>query len=131
LAQMLRSHVKGEEHSSNADVCMHATGVLRPSQTTQSMICHMTSNETKTWMTGGSAPCISLFKPIHTAPMCWLVKHDDFWKEWNLLYQKAEDNPNYKALLQQYNQQFEAQLWNANENETLQLLDEWWQKIHP
>jgi secernin len=43
--------------------CLHASSLLTPSQTTSSMVAHLTDSPL-TWITGTSAPCISIFKPI-------------------------------------------------------------------
>ena len=129
LAQILRQHRRGKKPSSNGDVCMHAKGLLRPSQTTQSMICQLSSTSNKTWMTGGSAPCMSLFKPLNNAKNSWLLKHVNFWEEWDILYRKFEMSSQLKTQLQQYNSQIEAQLWAADEATAIQLMDDWWLKI--
>lgn len=81
LAAILRQHKKDNSLSSNADVCMHATGVFRPSQTTQSMIFELSLKTNRSWMNGGSAPCISLFKPLHQAGNSWLLKNPKFCKQ--------------------------------------------------
>lgn len=48
-----------------AEVCMHASfGPIRGSQTTGSMVSHLTENGHTHWMTGTSAPCTSVFKPV-------------------------------------------------------------------
>ena len=70
--QILRDH--GPEANKNwqpgkgilgAEVCMHASfGPVRGSQTTGSMISHLTSDGHTHWMTGTSAPCTSVFKPV-------------------------------------------------------------------
>ena len=47
-------------------VCLHATGLLTPSQTTGSMVVEIRKNSPVTvWLTGSSAPCISIFKPFY------------------------------------------------------------------
>jgi dipeptidase len=66
---ILRSHKKDSHylpHKSGMDsLCLHATGLLTPSQTTGSMVAELNpSGETPVWCTGSSAPCLSLFKPF-------------------------------------------------------------------
>jgi secernin len=46
------------------DVCMHAGfGPVRVSQSTGSMVSHLTPERQTHWVTGTSAPCTSIFKP--------------------------------------------------------------------
>ena len=48
-----------------AEVCMHASfGPVRISQTTGSMLSHLTDNEYTHWLTGTAAPCTAIFKPV-------------------------------------------------------------------
>ena len=51
--------------SSMGSVCMHVGfGPLRPSQTTGSLVAHLDSRLTSAWVTGTSAPCTGIFKPV-------------------------------------------------------------------
>jgi dipeptidase len=60
---LLRAH-KRNKPSSNADVCMHAKGLLRPSATTNSMIAKLTTNAMpQVWSSFGQ-PCQNEFKPV-------------------------------------------------------------------
>ncbi len=48
-----------------ADVCMHAGwGPIRGSQSAGSMVSLLDRSDTMHWLTGTSAPCTSLFKPV-------------------------------------------------------------------
>ena len=48
-----------------AEVCMHASfGPVRNSQTTGSMVSHLTDSGDTHWLTGTAAPCTSIFKPV-------------------------------------------------------------------
>lgn len=70
--RLLRDHgaEAGEEWRpgkgiTGAEVCMHASfGPIRISQTTGSMISHLTLEGDTHWVTGTSAPCTSVFKPV-------------------------------------------------------------------
>ncbi len=51
--------------STTASVCMHATGLTNPNQTTGSMIAAIRKNSRATiWMTGASMPCLSIYLPF-------------------------------------------------------------------
>ncbi len=63
----LRMHAAGNEDptkGSKVDICMHAAGPIRRSQTCGSMISHLSKNGNEHLLTGTSAPCLSLFRPI-------------------------------------------------------------------
>ncbi len=48
-----------------ADVCMHAGfGPVRSSQSIGSMVSHLSPDGSTHWLTGTSAPCTSVFKPV-------------------------------------------------------------------
>lgn len=51
--------------SSPRSVCMHASGLLNPSQTTGSMVAELIGNKRSVvWLTGTSMPCLSIYKPF-------------------------------------------------------------------
>lgn len=68
--QTLRSHRVEENFRpdpgiTGSDLCMHAGfGPVRISQTTGSMVVERDMERMIVWVTGSSAPCLSLFKPM-------------------------------------------------------------------
>lgn len=51
--------------ATTASLCMHATGLTNPSQTTGSMVAEVRRNSPATvWLTGTSMPCLSVFVPF-------------------------------------------------------------------
>lgn len=66
----LRSHrdeinFSPDKGLTGADLCMHAGfGPIRKSQTTGSMVVENDGEKLVVWVTGSSAPCLSLFKPM-------------------------------------------------------------------
>lgn len=67
FAAQLRGHGHdGEDpaHGSNGDLCMHAAGFIRRHQTTGSMIVRLAPCGATMLVTGTSAPCLSIFRPV-------------------------------------------------------------------
>ena len=68
MADGLRRHASASGNfarQGNGDVCMHAGGLTRPSQTTASMLAALQPDKPpEIYFTGTSAPCLSLFQPI-------------------------------------------------------------------
>ncbi len=68
MAVDLRRHDSPSENFArhgNADICMHAGGLTRPSQTTASMLVGLQrGQQPEIYVTGSSAPCLSLFQPL-------------------------------------------------------------------
>jgi dipeptidase len=51
--------------TSTASLCMHATGITNPSNTTGSMVAEIRQHKPSTvWLTGTSMPCLSIFVPF-------------------------------------------------------------------
>ena len=66
MMNTLRTHFcpdASPAQGSNADVCMHAGGIIRRSQTCGSMVSLLTAAGQAHYFTGTSAPCLSVFKP--------------------------------------------------------------------
>lgn len=73
LFALLRDHGPGAAvdpqwhpaQSSMGSLCMHAGfGPLRPSQSAGSLVVHSEPRLTSAWVTGTSAPCTGIFKPV-------------------------------------------------------------------
>ena len=66
--KILRSHHSDPHYNpvkgSMRDICMHAGGLTRPSQTTGSLIALLYDDLQLCWVTATSTPCISLYKPV-------------------------------------------------------------------
>ncbi len=72
--RMLSTHApEGEAFTptrcNTASVCMHATGLTNPSNTTGSMVAEIRRKAPHTvWLTGTSFPCLSVWKPFFLGP---------------------------------------------------------------
>ncbi|HMQ07387.1 MAG TPA: carcinine hydrolase/isopenicillin-N N-acyltransferase family protein [Saprospiraceae bacterium] len=67
LAMIMSSHEEGFSYSGGTprSLCMHASGIFCPHQTTGSMIIEWRGEKTPlVWATGSSHPCLSEYKPI-------------------------------------------------------------------
>jgi len=68
FAKILRSHIGSEKwepsRGSMKDVCMHAGGLTRPSQTAGSYIGELHKKAAIHWFTATSVPCLSAYKPV-------------------------------------------------------------------
>ncbi len=66
MMEALRTHADGHtapRDGSNRDVCMHAGGFIRRSQTCGAMVSRLSDNGALHFFTGTSAPCLSVFRP--------------------------------------------------------------------
>ena len=68
--QILRSHKDEEKfHPFKCkmnSLCLHASGILTPSQTTGSLVVELENRmESPIWLTGSAAPCLAVFKPFY------------------------------------------------------------------
>lgn len=63
----LRTHydqTASPDSGTNRDICMHAGGFIRRSQTCGSMVSRLWNNNSAHFFTGTSAACMSIFKPV-------------------------------------------------------------------
>ncbi len=71
MMNALRSHFKepyAPAEGTNRDICMHAGGPIRRSQTCGSMVSRLVPKNPSHFFTGTSAPCLSVFKPAAFDP---------------------------------------------------------------
>lgn len=104
------SHLRQHHHAaddplrgSNADVCLHATGPIRRSQTTGSMIVWLGRHGSRIIATGTAAPCLSLFRPLDFAAAAHVLATSEdqapLWQAWQAVHRSALFDANYRARL--------------------------------
>ena len=94
-----------------AEVCMHASfGPIRGSQTTGSMVSHLTNEGDTHWITGTAAPCTSIFKPVwidaglpesEPSPSGTYDQSTRWWRHENLHREVLRDYAARMALLEE------------------------------
>lgn len=132
LANHLRTHThdqtskkdgktRGPLDGSNADICMHATGPVRRSQTCGSMIAHLSEDGVKSLFTGTSAPCLSIFRPVDfdfeqnytvlSEPDLGLEK--TLWARSEPIHHRALFDTDFRHQLQRSRNEVEVRLFEA------------------
>ncbi len=118
----LRSHGRSAGSLSaplgGADVCMHASfGPVRTSQSIGSMVSRISAKNSTHWLTGTSAPCTSIFKPVWMgarmpdmgpAPTGEYDSATLFWQHELLHREILRDYPTRIALIQPERDALEA-----------------------
>ncbi len=115
IFEILRTHHGDEDRFSpdkgitGSDVCMHAGfGPIRGSQSTGSMVVEITNGFPKVWVTGSSAPCLSLFFPVSIFhPIALFEKFPEksfdaksYWWQHELIHRRIIKN--YQLLKNEY-----------------------------
>ncbi len=134
---VLRSHNNHPSWSparslTDQQVCMHASfGPVRNSQTTGSLVAHLTDDREPTfWVTGTAAPCTSVFKPVWISagmPDIGLeptavFNPDSLWWQHELLHRSIlQDYPRRIQLIEQDRDQLEDMFLNAAEKMDINL----------
>ena len=135
---ILRSHkASGNFEPSDGDmgsICLHAQGLLTPSQTTGSMVVELRNNGQSTvWLTGSAAPCLSVFKPFYFGSNVLMeenfmppsAKFDaSYWWQWEELHRKALNN--YQSIHHEVEafQRFNEEEWIEKDHQLLQNFDQ-------
>jgi len=100
---------------------MHASGLFTPHQSVGSMVVELRKEKPTTiWLTGTSAPCLSLFKPFYFRND--ILKEENFivptstfnksyWWQWEKLHRAVLKNYTDAIPFIQFKQQELEQLW--------------------
>jgi dipeptidase len=124
--EILSSHEPQEgefklHRASTANICMHATGLTAPSQTTGSMVAEMrTAGPSTIWLTGTSMPCLSVYLPFFFGGdslrgQYWILpgeREDDslWWKAERLHRLITKDYQKGRALIEGERRAFQQEL---------------------
>ena len=128
LANNLRKHHFEQDKFSkhgNRDICMHAGGLTRPSQTCGSMIATLSKRYApEIMLTATSAACLSLFKPINfdfSSHYSWLTEEDQniensFWVQYERVHRLALQDLSFRRQLVCSRDELENHLMNLRKN---------------
>ncbi|MGH8441812.1 MAG: C69 family dipeptidase [Nevskiaceae bacterium] len=120
MAFQLRAHQRDNEDpadGSNADVCMHAAGLIRRHQTTGSMIARLAAAGPTAVFTGTSAPCLSIFRPTAFEGEFSVLTPADkqvealLWRRHELLHRRALGDPSLRLRLRATRDEIEAKVF--------------------
>lgn len=111
----------------NADVCMHAGGLLRPSQTTGSMLVKLAPGTApEVFVTGTSAPCLSLFQPLsfqacaEKASLAVVYDADSdqpsLWQQFEPAHHRALFDLSFRQELQSSREELEPVLFDTSQD---------------
>jgi len=121
----LRQHHHEQAHfkqHSNRDICMHAASLLRPSQTCASMVVELVSGQApQIMMTGTSAPCLSLFKPIdfnfdralHSEQRARHREEKSLWQRFEAVHRQALQDHDFCQRLKISRDSMEGQIFSC------------------
>ncbi|MBE9538002.1 MAG: C69 family dipeptidase [Proteobacteria bacterium] len=129
LAASLRQHASHSPHfsrHSNRDICMHAGGISRPSQTCSSMIVRLRRDKfPQLMLTGTSSPCLSLFQPVwfpgeasHKQSIFsdeGSEERDNFWFRFERVHRRALIDCEFRSLLCGSRDELEGDLFASME----------------
>ena len=139
--QILRSHGEQQtflpQKSTTKSICMHASGLLTPSQTVGSMVVELRKEKPATvWLTGTSASCLSLYKPFYFGNDILnennLVKptaitDESYWWKWEKLHRSVLKNYQENIAFIKFKQQELETSWIKQDKI---LIEENWNLIN-
>jgi dipeptidase len=132
LASSLRQHAVNTAEFSQHDsrnICLHAGGLARPSQTCASMIVRLVKGEPpQIMMTGTSAPCLSLFQPVwfpggeHEKQPIFADEDDDgknsLWFQFERVHRQALFDKDFRCQLLEDRDRLENNLFAMMDSST-------------
>jgi len=119
--QLLRTHFPNDnfnpKNGTTQSLCMHASGLFTPHQTTGSMVVELKKNSKPiVWLTGSAAPCLSIFKPFY---------FDDTLLNSNFISPSAHANQSYWWQSEQFHrraiQDYQSEIVTSYKKECLEL----------
>ena len=124
--EILRFHRNRDQSpakGSNADICMHAAGPIRRSQTCGSMVSAIGSERCIHLLTGTSAPCLSVFKPVQATGdrSCYVLNPDErsvensLWRRFEPVHRHALFSDSTRRELRGTAKQAESEMLTALE----------------
>lgn len=131
---ILRSHRNDAnfepQKGTMGNICLHATGLFTPSQTTGSMVVELRKNQAPTiWLTGTAAPCLSFFKPFYfgteTLNEIAFIKPSarfdtSYWWQWERFHRDClRQYPSIRVVLKQFQSEFEDK-WIVKDQELVE-----------
>ena len=109
LLEHLRSHRRAGDSTllrHNDDVCMHAAGFVRRSQTCGTMLSILGGGNAHHYFTGTSAPCLSILKPAAADGGGWALLHEagrplteSLWTRHEPVHRRALFDPDLRTEL--------------------------------
>jgi len=124
----MANHLRRHDHKnanpmlgSNADICMHAAGPIRRSQTCGSMISELTADTQTHLFTGTSAPCLSVFRPVdfnadarfHVLSGLDSTHEESLWKRHERLHRRALFDDHLRRQLMSSRRRIEHEIFAA------------------
>lgn len=134
-AAILRTHQKPDDAApaggSNADLCMHAAGpLIRRSQTCGSMISRLEKDRFLHFLTGTSAPCLSIFKPVAFGTDDFYVLNPDertmegsLWHRFESVHRRAIFSAEERQAIRESRQEAEMQMFSLLEESNGEALE--------
>lgn len=116
IADQLRRHASGDGFAggSNRDVCMHASGPLRPHASTGSMVVRLAAGASPAvFFTGTPQPCISLFKPARIDGPFGEVFPNDLFERGCVARKRARTDEGFRRAIRASIESAQAAIFSA------------------